>query len=72
MRPLCFDSDEQFNKWREMARIVKPRSYCSDCTPEYQAEMICQHRCLHPYVVFKVANGFLTGMRIKENKKEKG
>lgn len=33
---------------------VKAANYCADCTPEYQAEMMQEDRCLHPETRFFV------------------
>ena len=55
-RPACFDSDEDFAIWQELAYISKtydPRNYCLDCTPEYKARMESEGRCAHPEVEFK-------------------
>ena len=51
--PLCSTFD-QYRKWIDMARLAPPGSagFCEECTPEYQALIVKQHKCLHPEVVF--------------------
>lgn len=64
--PLCFASEEQWKFWNNQARYSRagPSGYCSDCTPEYQSEMLRARRCEHPNVLFGVDNeGFLCGSR---------
>lgn len=54
-KPPCFDSEEQWKAWRDVARQSKPRditTYCEDCSPEYQASMITQGRCRWPTTQF--------------------
>lgn len=53
--PRCFDSQEQWDAWREVARQASPRditTYCEDCSPDYQASMIAQGRCRWPTTQF--------------------
>lgn len=47
----------QYDEWRERARLSRPNLsawFCTDCTPQYQAEMISQKRCARPYIRFKL------------------
>jgi hypothetical protein len=44
--PLCFQSREQFDSWREFARIAKDKcSICEDCNPAYKQKMKEVNRC---------------------------
>jgi hypothetical protein len=44
--PLCFQSREQFDNWKEFARIAKDTaSICEDCTLEYKHKMKEVNRC---------------------------
>jgi hypothetical protein len=44
--PLCFQSKEQFENWKEFARIAKDKcSICEDCTPAYRHKMKEVNRC---------------------------
>jgi hypothetical protein len=65
--PSCFDSRDQYDLWREMARILPPapgHSYCEDCTSKYQSEMIVAGRCQYPGTIFqKTEEGELYGQR---------
>ncbi len=64
--PRCFSSAAQYKVWRLSAQLVKPGDsrYCTDCTPEYQSDMIRQQRCAHPGTTFHVtSDGFLDGVR---------
>lgn len=51
-RPPCFETQEQFDEWLEAAEEVArlagdpdPVNYCTDCTPEYKAQMLSEGRC---------------------------
>ena len=63
IRPMCFDSDEQFKLWRSAAKIAHPGGswVCSDCTPEYQAKMIKEYRCEKPLARFIREDGEMVG-----------
>jgi hypothetical protein len=52
--PKC-SSEEQYFKWREKAKKIPPQTYnfCTDCTREYQAEMLEARRCTHPEIKFR-------------------
>jgi len=53
--PACFDSYEQFHRWKEMLHISKESAfigYCVDCTPEYKSKMMGENRCDHPETKF--------------------
>lgn len=65
--PACFhpaegaytqeDCDRMFWYWNEAALDKSagdcPSSYCTDCTPEYQAREVAAHRCCFPTVYFQ-------------------
>lgn len=57
MKPTCFDSQEQYDQWIELARPsnlkMTPHAYCIDCTQEYQYEMIRARRCENPGHIFE-------------------
>ncbi len=53
--PPCFRSQEQYDSWCILAsrkNSLSPLSYCTDCTAEYQAEMLLEQRCAHPETQF--------------------
>lgn len=53
--PRCFDSKEQYVAWVACARASHPKpghSYCEDCTPKYQKQMIEERRCKFPGTTF--------------------
>lgn len=50
--PACFESEEQFAAWKELARISNAPSVCVDCTKEFQQRMKAQWRCENPQVTF--------------------
>jgi len=58
MKPLCFDSEAQYNDWIECCRLteVSRDNYCHDCTPEYKKKMINCGRCTHPETFFYMRN----------------
>jgi|DEB19_MinimDraft_3_1074340.scaffolds.fasta_scaffold15287_3 hypothetical protein len=65
-RPACFSSQEQYEEWRELANKTTGLSsgYCTDCTPEYKAEMLLQERCAHRNVEFGLdEDGLLAGFK---------
>ena len=70
--PQCFTSAEQFAIWREEASrttISITAGYCTDCTPEYQSEMILQGRCAHTDILFaRDEDGFVTGYSREKRK----
>jgi hypothetical protein len=60
-KPACFDTQEQWEEWHAAAEVCrllanKPGraavAYCTDCTPEYQAQMKARGRCGWPTVTF--------------------
>jgi hypothetical protein len=64
--PLCFSSTSQYRAWRSMAMRVSPgdSQYCTDCTPQFQAERIREFRCAYPGTTFHVSSdGFIDGVR---------
>lgn len=47
----------QYDEWRERARLSHPNRaawFCADCTPQYQAKMKAQDKCVRPYIKFKL------------------
>lgn len=57
VRPLCFNSDEDYLEWQRMAAIVAGANgqrahYCIDCTPEFKQAMLTEGRCEHPETRF--------------------
>lgn len=51
--PACFESQSQYDAWREAANVCRPRhGYCEDCTPEYQSRMLWESRCKYPRTEF--------------------
>lgn len=63
--PACFDSQKDWNLYRESAVISadKDANYCTDCIAARQAKMITAGRCEHPKVEFVVVQGLLIGRR---------
>ena len=64
--PLCFCSRRQYELWMEAARNSDPAgsSYCTDCTPAYQEQMLAAGRCAYPDVWFdRDVDGFVEGRR---------
>jgi hypothetical protein len=64
--PLCFESRAQYKAWREAAKISSHTTLhagvCTDCTPEYQAQMKAERRCENPHVKFRTnQEGILVG-----------
>lgn len=77
-KPLCFDSQRQWELWYDAAVTCarlgydyddegnpKPVPYCTNCTPEYQQKMIAQNRCAWPEVKFVAVDGALHGRRAR-------
>ena len=62
--PFCFESADQYKKWKEKARIAYAEAHvCTDCTPEYQARMKAEGRCENPQVQFQQDDdGFVSGV----------
>ena len=54
--PKCFDSQTQFDKWKENARTTGlfRESYCTDCNPKHKLQMVRHKRCAHPTVQFEI------------------
>lgn len=64
--PLCFVSKAQYKAWQEKALKSEdaPSGYCTDCTPEYQTQMIVAGKCEYPGTVFDTdEDGFVEGTR---------
>jgi hypothetical protein len=53
--PKCFNNEAEFTHWQKLARQShhNQTSFCKDCTPEYQKEMVSTKRCAHPLVQFR-------------------
>lgn len=64
-RPRCFDSQAQWNAYREVAEFSAGDgfTFCSDCTPDHKQLMVQLGRCAHPLVKFVRVNGVLVGRR---------
>lgn len=48
-------TEQQYKLWREAAVHALPPpkvGFCTDCTPEYQQEMIAKKRCENPDIKF--------------------
>lgn len=59
-KPACFASQEQWDAWRHAARrskVSEVSGYCTDCTVEFQAEMVRAGRCRWPSTRFAHGNG---------------
>lgn len=60
--PPCF-THEQWVEWRKANMNLwagRPVHYCTDCTPEYQAEQTGLQRCQNPHATFsRDKDGFL-------------
>lgn len=57
-KPACFDSQENYNEWKKLARFPGSRvssrvSVCADCEPEFQERMMACGRCENPEIVFE-------------------
>lgn len=54
--PPCFTKQE-YAEWQTLAYLSLDRmemtTYCTDCLPGYQREMLQEERCTHPDVTFK-------------------
>ena len=52
--PRCFQSPEDATRWQRSARYAPAgsSSFCVDCTPGFQREMVKAGLCDHPDVVF--------------------
>ena len=68
MIPRCFNTQEEWNEWYELAYMGKiPRdNYCNDCTPKYQMEMIDKGRCEHPETFFYMRRSTTDGEEAEE------
>ena len=62
--PEC-TNEEEYAIWEKLNKL-KPagiNGFCTDCTPEYQAQMIEEGRCNRPFVVFEPdETGFIVGV----------
>lgn len=68
IKPPCFESQEQFDKYMEALESTiqdVDRSYCWDCTHAFKKEMMEENRCIHPMVHFVMVDGSLVGKRPK-------
>lgn len=64
--PRCFENARQWKGWVDAARMSHPspaHSYCEDCTPDFQAQMIREKRCTYPGTLFHKAEGGWVGRR---------
>jgi len=64
--PLCFDSRNQYELWKLAGLTTGGVSsgICTDCTPEYQTEMLLQERCTDPTIKFGIDDdGLIFGYR---------
>jgi len=62
--PLCFSDDNQYDSWKKasIGTVGLTSGICSDCTPEYQSEMLKANRCSHPRIEFGLdEDGLVTG-----------
>jgi len=54
-RPPCFDSERQWREWNYYHQVAgslaRGEHFCTDCSPEYQATMVQEGRCLYPTLV---------------------
>lgn len=55
--PLCFNSRKEYEGWKALAALSDDipsvsNPHCWDCTPQYQAMMKRQGRCMRQEVVF--------------------
>lgn len=70
--PDCFDSESQWQLWMAAAQASfgSPgvHSFCADCSPEYQSQMIVARRCAHPTVSF----ASIAGENCRDNYKKPG
>jgi len=57
--PLCFESQEEYNKWLESETICHTLDFknnvCEDCTVDFQKQMISEGKCVNPE--FFIKNG---------------
>jgi hypothetical protein len=66
IKPPCFDTQADFEAYMELLdQTVKDenRSFCWDCTPEYQRSMVKQNLCTHKETVFVVNAEGIFGRR---------
>ena len=62
--PLCFTSQRVFELWKSTSYMDADATICSDCSFEYQQQMVAQQRCAYPDTTFhKGINGFVEGRR---------
>ena len=64
--PKCFSDEKQFTGWVTYARQAPPapaHSWCEDCTPEYQAKMIMEKRCMYPGTLFHRSSADMKGQK---------
>jgi len=62
--PKCFEDAKQYQGWMSYARQAPPapaHSFCEDCSPEYQAKMIVEGRCMYPGTLFHKSGSDLKG-----------
>lgn len=59
--PSCTD-EKTYKTWRAMLPLAIRSGFCTDCTPEFQNEMIQAGKCDHPECIFFIDNfGSLEG-----------
>ena len=62
--PKCFEDAKQYQGWMSYARQAPPapaHSFCEDCSPEFQAKMIMEKRCMYPGTLFHKSGSDLKG-----------
>ena len=64
-KPPCFETQAQWAEYRRLANYSAGDgfTYCTDCSPGRQADMIREGRCKYPQTVFVKATGVLVGRR---------
>lgn len=64
--PKCFDNYSQYRGWMWMRKQCYDHkaTVCTDCTPEYKAQMLIERRCIHPDTMFRIdKDGMIEGWR---------
>jgi len=64
--PKCFEDAKQYQGWMSYARQAPPapaHSFCEDCSPEYQAKMIVEGRCMYPGTLFHRSSADMKGQK---------
>lgn len=60
-KPACFRTEAEWRDWFKIHHGAD--TPCTDCTREYQAQMIQEGRCEHPETLFARIDGELMGIR---------